>query len=299
MLSASKLNEIAMKELNECLPGPAKTISDTLPRSTTLEKHEYKKALDFLNRRAKLARNILGRTYSMHPQRNAFDGVPFGQISMAYLWLQQKTTCMHVLGVMLNLAEVAYGGLTQAESKVFEQIIRSKVTTCQSSVLSELPHGTTKKNFGNLTLCSHKEKVGIVYYLLLTLHDKRGCSIFEQAQTRQKTRYSTFPSRKRIKEWQDLNNKGKATKRRKATNVVGASFCVLAETQGNDDEEEEELPHSAFPYRKDLLFGTDHNNKVPFDHKDKSIEFICDNLNCHGFGFHLTRTLMRFNSTYS
>ncbi len=41
----SQLNEIAMTELNECLPGPEKTISDTLPRSTTLEKHEYKKAL--------------------------------------------------------------------------------------------------------------------------------------------------------------------------------------------------------------------------------------------------------------
>jgi hypothetical protein len=141
---------------------------------------------------------------------------------------------------MLNLAEVAYGELTQAESKVFEQIIWSKVTTCQSSVLSEWPHGTTKKNFGNLTLGSHKEKVGIIYYLLLALHDKHGHSIFEQAQTRQKTRYSTFLTRKRIKEWQDVNNKGKATKGRKPTNEVGASFCVLAETQGNDDDEEEE-----------------------------------------------------------
>jgi hypothetical protein len=28
----SQLNEIAMTELNECLPGPAKTFSDTLPR---------------------------------------------------------------------------------------------------------------------------------------------------------------------------------------------------------------------------------------------------------------------------
>jgi hypothetical protein len=84
-----------------------------------------------------------------------------------------------------------------------------------------------------------------------------------------------------------VNNKGKATKRRKATNVVGASFCVLAETQGNDDEEAEELPQSAFPYCNDLLFGTDHNDKVPFDHKDKSIEIICDNLNRHGFGFFL------------
>jgi hypothetical protein len=36
----SQLNEIAMMELNECVPGPAKTISDTLLRLTTLEKHE-------------------------------------------------------------------------------------------------------------------------------------------------------------------------------------------------------------------------------------------------------------------
>jgi hypothetical protein len=77
----------------------------------------------------------------------------------------------------------------------------------------------------------------------------------------------TFLSRKRIKEWQDVNNnKGKATKRRETTNVVGASFCVLAETQGHDDKEKEELPHSAFPYCKDLLLGTDHNDKVSFDH---------------------------------
>jgi hypothetical protein len=99
-----------------------------------LEKCEYKKALGFLNRRVKLARSILGKSYSMHPLRNAFDSVPFGQIRMAYWLLQQITTCMHVSGIMLNLAEVAYGGLTQAESKVFEQIIQSKLTACQSSV---------------------------------------------------------------------------------------------------------------------------------------------------------------------
>jgi hypothetical protein len=172
-----------------------------------------------------------------------------------------------------------------------------------------LPRGTTKKNFGNLTLCSHKEKVGIIYYLLLALHDKGSHSIFEQAQPRQKSRDSTFLTRKRIKEWQDVNKKGKASKRRKPTNEAGASFCVLADTQGNDDEEEElgeaaiqnvkddkkaeeeELPQSAFPYQEDLLFGLDHNDKVPFDCKDKSIEFICDNLNHHGFWFLLHEDL--------
>jgi hypothetical protein len=47
-------------------------------------------------------------------------------------------------------------------------------------------------------------------------------------------------------------------------------------------EDEEELPQFAFPYHKDLLFGMDHNDKVTFDWKDKSIEFICDNLNHPG-----------------
>ncbi len=86
-------------------------------------------------------------------------------------------------------------------------------------------------------------------------------------------------------------------------------FSVLADTQGNDDEEEElgktsfqnlldnkkqgekEVPQSVFPYHKDLLFGTVHNDKDPFDHKDNSIEFIYYNLNHHGFGFLLHEDL--------
>jgi hypothetical protein len=35
----------------------------------------------------------------------------------------------------------------------------------------------------------------------------------------------------------------------------------------------------------------DHNDKDPFDCKDKLIEFICDNLNHHGFGFLLHEDL--------
>jgi hypothetical protein len=114
----SQLNKIAMMELNKCLPGPAKTISDRFPMSTTLEKHEYNKALGFLNRSVKLARNILGRTYSMYPLRNAFDSVPFGANKHGIL---VATTEDHLhaceSGIMLNLAEVAYGGQTQAEPK--------------------------------------------------------------------------------------------------------------------------------------------------------------------------------------
>jgi hypothetical protein len=71
-----------------------------------------------------------------------------------------------------------------------------------------------------------------------------------------------------------------------------AAFQNLKDNKNEEEEEEEEeLPQSAFPYCKDLLFGMDHNDKVPFDHKGKSIEFICDNLNHHGFGFLLHEDL--------
>jgi hypothetical protein len=65
----------------------------------------------------------------------------------------------------------------------------------------------------------------------------------------------------------------------------------LQNKKDNKKDNEEELPQSAFPYCKDLLFGTDHHDKVPFDHTDKSIEFICHNLNCHGLGFLLDKNL--------
>jgi hypothetical protein len=47
-----------------------------------------------------------------------------------------------------------------------------KVRGCKSIILAEYPRGTLKTDFGKLTLCSHKEKVGTVFYLLIALHDK-------------------------------------------------------------------------------------------------------------------------------
>jgi hypothetical protein len=57
--------------------------------------------------------NYVGRTYSMHPIRNAFDGVPFGANKHGILVALTEDD-LHACesGIMLNLAEVAYGGLT-------------------------------------------------------------------------------------------------------------------------------------------------------------------------------------------
>jgi hypothetical protein len=91
---------------------------------------------------------------------------------------------------MLNLAEVAYGGLTQAESKVFEQIIQSKLTACQFSVQSELPCGTTRRTLATslfaatkkrlasyTTCCWHYMMKVIIAYLNRPKQDKRQAGI--------------------------------------------------------------------------------------------------------------------------
>jgi hypothetical protein len=64
-------------------------------------------------------------------QRNAFNDVPCDDNKHGKLVATTEdylNAC--AFAIMLNLAELAYGGLMSAESKVFEQIIWSKVTTC-------------------------------------------------------------------------------------------------------------------------------------------------------------------------
>lgn len=168
-----QLNNMALTQLDDESPGPLRAIRTTLPQETSAEKREYKKSVSYLRRRVSLANAILGKTYSMHPLRSAFEGVPFGANKHGIL-VASTDDHLHAgeSGILLNIAEMAYHGLTPAESKEFERIIWAKVSACRSSALSDYPRGTTKNNFGKLTLCSHKEKVGIVYYLLLALHDK-------------------------------------------------------------------------------------------------------------------------------
>jgi hypothetical protein len=45
------------------------------------------------------------------------------------------------------------------------------------------------------------------------------------------------------------------------------------------------LPHSLFPYRNALLYGTNHNLTSPFGCSNDLIEFVCHHLRLHGFGF--------------
>ena len=172
----------------------------------------------------------------------------------------------------------------------------------------QYPRGTVKEGFGRLTLCSHKEKVSSVFYLLLALHDPRGREIIEKAHERQKGKYQTFPTRSQV-------NKGSLSVKKPSKNNGNSNDTAERDLERQDIEDETEeasvteakrvenkshtkdepaLPESCFPYRNALLFGSDHNKKNAFDRKDDSIEFVCHHLCLHGFGFLLQETLDRY-----
>jgi hypothetical protein len=150
-------------------------VQQLLPTESTQQRKEKRLVVQHLCRVKRLSKNILGKVFSIHAHRNAFDGIDFGANEHGIL-VATAEDHLHSceLGIMLNLAEVAYGGLTDSERSELEDIVRKDVLACTSSILADYPRGTVKTDFGKLTLCSHKEKVGSVFYLLIALHNKRG-----------------------------------------------------------------------------------------------------------------------------
>jgi hypothetical protein len=169
----NRLNDLALMDVSErqCRLGTNGSRS-TVPTSRS-KKTENLLVVEHLCRVQRLSKSILSRVFSMHAHCNAFDSIDFGANEHGILVATAKDhlhSCKS--GIMLNLAEVAYGGLTNSEQSEFEEIVQTMVRGCTSSVLAEYPHGTVKTDFGKLTLCSHKEKVGSIFYLLIALHNK-------------------------------------------------------------------------------------------------------------------------------
>jgi hypothetical protein len=215
----------------------------------------------------------------MYELTNAFDGIDFGSNNHGVL---VATTEDHLhsfeAGAMDQLAEVSYHGLSPTELMELEAIIHKKVMNCRSSALSEVPRGTVKKDFGKLTLSSHNEKVGSVFYLLLALHERRGRELLQKAHERQAEKY--LSSTVEPAAAKEMNPAGLA--------IPAADQPEETINEDNDCESSSkprELCESAFPFRNDLLFGTDHNDKNPFKRSNESIAFICKHLRLHVFGF--------------
>jgi hypothetical protein len=84
----------------------------------------------------------------------------------------------------------------------------------------------------------------------------------------------------------DKNAAGLATfanPREETSNVNGAN--AQEEEDCASTSNHRELLESAFPFRNDLLFGSDHKDKNWFECSEELIAFVCKHLCLHGFGF--------------
>jgi hypothetical protein len=297
-LVLKRLNQLALMDVSDgAESGPMAVVHQLLPSApSSAVREDNLLAVAHIRCIQKLAKVVLHKVFSMHAHKSAFDDLDFGANSHGVL-VATTDNHLHLFesGVILNLAEVAYGGLPPSDLYAVEALIRTKVLGCRSSVMSEYPRGTVKSNFGKLTLLSHKEKVGSVYYLLLALHDARGRELFESAHTKQKKKYQTFPTKK---EAHIMNSSKKKKSKKSSSNKKRKVTSELESDSDRDMDEDDELdfldggaaadqplPASAFPYRNDLLYGTDYQETYPFDQTDESIEFVCHHLRLHGFNF--------------
>ena len=153
-----------------------------------------KNAILFIKRRSRVAREILGRTYSMHAIRNAFDSLSFGsnQNGIFYATLDDALHFCNS-GFFMCMGEVAYLGMQGKEREEFESLMLAQLRGVRCSVRGHYPRGRTSKGFTNMTLLTADERVGMIFTMLLALHNDDVKAIMEKASARQQTKYMTFP----------------------------------------------------------------------------------------------------------
>ena len=109
-----------------------------LPPSLSAAMH--KSGMQYMKRRSKLARSLLGKLYSIYPIENAWLDVCFGANEQG-IYSATLDDPMHYLesGSMLYLAEVAFLSLTNKERIEVEKNIRSYFAPIRSTVRGDLP----------------------------------------------------------------------------------------------------------------------------------------------------------------
>ncbi len=113
----NRLNDLALMDVsNNATSGPMAVINKILPAESIKQQREKCAVVQHICFVKRVATKILGKVFSMHGHRNAFDGINFGANKHGIL-VATAEDHLHSCesGIMLNLAEVVYGGLTDSE----------------------------------------------------------------------------------------------------------------------------------------------------------------------------------------
>ena len=169
------------------------SVDTKLPSDVRGNVEKRKNAVTFIKRRSRIARDILGRTYTMHAIRNAFDRLSFGtNYNKRYAATLDDPLHFCNSGLFQYMGQVAYLGMQDKEREELESIVLSQIRGVRCSVRSDYPRGRYSKGFSNMTLLTADEKVGMNFTMLLALHNDDAKAILEKAVQRQQTKYMTF-----------------------------------------------------------------------------------------------------------
>lgn len=131
---------------------------------------EKKTTLTYLTKKRNMFRCILRHPFSMHPIRNAFDGIDFGSWS-AGIHDATFDDFMHSVeaGMIAYITETVYGGLTKGENQDIEDLTRLIFDKHKCSVSDDYPRMRLQPGFSNQTLMTSGERVGSLLALSLSL----------------------------------------------------------------------------------------------------------------------------------
>jgi len=195
---------------SECTPVPKKVIDDLSEIVWMYEDDDKREAhfassfpigatgvgpietqiMDVTKIRAKVAREILEKVFSVYPVKNAWSDISFGSNENG-IHYATVDDAMHYNsgGLFLYLAQIAFQGLTPSEAEELEGYMREDYTLNRSSVRYDLPRGKFSAGFTNCTLLTASEKVGIIYALYLSLGTKRVSDLYKRSILRQQQKY--------------------------------------------------------------------------------------------------------------
>lgn len=145
----------------------------------------------FLHKQRAMFRSILRHPFTLHPIKNAFEGINFGGWSGG---IHEATfdDFMHSVeaGMISYITQAVYDGLTKKENETVEELTRGMLDKHRCSVVSNYPRWRLQPGFTRQTLMTSGERVGSLLALSLSLQEPTVRETIRSGHYRQIQKYN-------------------------------------------------------------------------------------------------------------
>jgi len=196
---------------------------------------DRKKVKTFLTKQRTMFRTILRYPYSMHPIKNAFEGINFGSWTGGIHDATVDDFMHSVEGGMISyISETVYDGLTKKENDTVEESTRSLLGKHRCSVISNYPRWRLQPGFTRQTLMTSGERVGSILALSLSLHDPMIRKTIQAGHQRQIQKYINVDNESAVEKKKRENSE--ATNKKPPTPPPPPEFYLNQHVHVLDDD---------------------------------------------------------------